>query len=80
MTIEIPRSIAEQIAERLDLSIREDYSGRSMYGATCLGFVGDELVLVEDDRNQNVHPLRRHFLREQFEYETGKKVLAIHTL
>lgn len=29
------------IADDLDLALRTDYSGRAMYGRTCIGFEGD---------------------------------------
>ena len=40
----ITRPQLEQITDALDLDyddVREDYSGRSMYGRTCLGFTTD---------------------------------------
>lgn len=48
MTIEITQAQLAELAERLDIvegdddSLRSDYSGRGMYGRTCLGYVGDD--------------------------------------
>ena len=30
-----------------DIRLREDYSGRGMYGESCFGVVGDEIALAE---------------------------------
>jgi len=49
LTKEQADSIAEVLTEELDYEaeVREDYSGRGMYGATCVGIITDApLVLV----------------------------------
>ena len=40
-------SLVEDVGGQLggDVDIRDDYSGRYMYGATCLAVVGDNYVL-----------------------------------
>lgn len=38
-------SYAEENHE--DIRLREDYSGRGMYGKTCIGVVGDPIALAE---------------------------------
>ena len=35
-----------ETAERLDISVRDDYSGRGMYGRYCIGITGDLSDLV----------------------------------
>lgn len=43
----IPTALAEAIADRLEVDVRTDYSGRGMYGRTCFGFVGGPRDLVK---------------------------------
>lgn len=40
MQYEIPREMFENLADDWSLELREDYSGRGMYGQTCPGLVG----------------------------------------
>lgn len=55
MTVQVPRQpvidALENVGLDSDEALREKYSGRSMYGNTCLGIVGSEsafaLFLVE---------------------------------
>lgn len=50
MTIQINRRqfddlvVAINDAEDNDVDVRDDYSGRAMYGSACIGYVGDEPV------------------------------------
>lgn len=39
--IELKKSVVEQAAWDTDVDLREDYSGRGMYGDVCFGVVGD---------------------------------------
>jgi len=45
MTVTITRSQIQELTDAIgdddDLDVRENYSGRGMYGATCVGFVHD---------------------------------------
>jgi len=41
MNMEITREQADDIASGVDGEVYDDYSGRYMYGATCVGFSGD---------------------------------------
>jgi len=46
----VKKALAERITKRaaeLGLEVRTDYSGRCMYGRTCLGVVGDKFTLIE---------------------------------
>lgn len=51
MTERVSREDYEALVENIDaqlggdVDVRDDYSGRGMYGATCLAVVGDNYVL-----------------------------------
>ena len=66
--------IAEEIAYHADLEIRDDYSGRGMYGEETHGLVGDmdsfveglietTIMAVEDEDDELLDKLRRFRLR-----------------
>lgn len=42
----ITASQLEEIADQVDGTVRDDYSGRGMYGKTCFGIVADNSVLL----------------------------------
>lgn len=42
---EISRSTLEDALNQTDVELRENYSGRGMYGDTCIGVVGDQDAL-----------------------------------
>lgn len=50
MTTAIPRDALEQLAINADLDLEDelrlDYSGRGMYGSTCIGIVGSVTTLT----------------------------------
>jgi hypothetical protein len=39
--IALPLDLLEGVAEEAEVELRKDYSGRFMYGALCVGVVGD---------------------------------------
>lgn len=43
--ITISRASLEALPEYDEEDVRTDYSGRSMYGGTCLGYTGSDIVL-----------------------------------
>lgn len=47
---EISRSVLEEVLENVDVELREDYSGRGMYGDTCIGVVGEHDELENFER------------------------------
>lgn len=47
---EISRSVLEEVLENVDVELRETYSGRGMYGDTCIGVVGEQSELETFER------------------------------
>ena len=46
MTYTISLELLEELAQEVDGNIRTDYSGRGMYGKTCVGIVVDNLLAL----------------------------------
>lgn len=44
MALTISNELLEEIAQEVDGSTRTDYSGRGMYGSTCVGIVASDLL------------------------------------
>lgn len=70
MKTNITRDELDELEHELDLEARTDYSGRGMYGDTCIGFDVDSLAelvrigavaqqLFGDDNPELVHALAR---------------------
>jgi hypothetical protein len=38
------QEIVHEVAKRVNGTVREDYSGRGMFGKTCMGVVCDEAI------------------------------------
>jgi hypothetical protein len=65
--IEIDRQLFLEVAEESYMDVREDYSGRGMYGKSCPGVIGslsqfalfllafDEAVRVQDEENDPIY-------------------------
>jgi hypothetical protein len=45
--------ILESIAENLDYSFRDNYSGRGMFGRTCMGISGESVVKIVEQAAQS---------------------------
>lgn len=41
LTVDLAVAIVDELCYRYDAEVREDYSGRGMYGKTCVGIVTD---------------------------------------
>jgi hypothetical protein len=47
MTNTISLELLEELAQEVSGDVRTDYSGRGMYGKTCVGIVVDDVDLLE---------------------------------